>query len=161
MGKPATQPAVGGARGALAVRLEDKHRWIGVGAALTAASCFAALWLPNLGRQATADATGTTFLAIGLALSALLAVASLTRRGVLMAAAALLVAVGPWGPEYLLMILFFVWALYLMGLTTRAARGKAARGTLFAWLEARRDRQGRPRPAASARYTPPLGRAAR
>jgi hypothetical protein len=155
--------------GPLTVRLANRHRLVGLGAALTAAGSFAALWVPNLGSRVATGATGTSYLVIGLALSAILAAATFTRRGVLMAGGALLVAVGPWGPEYFLQIAFFVYAVFLMVMVARhirAATGASANDNrIFSWLSGLKVRfaptpapaagAGRPRPASSARYTAP------
>ena len=106
---------------------------------------------------------------IGLALSGLLVAASVTRRGVLMAGGALLVAVGPWGPEFALQIIFFVYAVFLMVMVARQTRD-TSRGDnrISSWLSGLRVRlapspapaagTARPRPASSARYTAPQRR---
>ena len=111
----------------------------------------------------------TSYLLIGLALSGLLVAASVTRRGVLMAGAALLVAVGPWGPEFALQIIFFVYAVFLMVMVARQTRD-TSRGDnrISSWLSGLRVRlapspapaagTARPRPASSARYTAPQRR---
>jgi hypothetical protein len=155
----------------LTVRLANRHRLVGLGAALTAAGSFAALWVPNLGSKVATGATGTSYLVIGLALSGILVAATFTRRGVLMAGGALLVAVGPWGPEYFLQIAFFVYAVFLMVMVARhirAASGASASAgdnRIFSWLSGLKVRLAptpapaagvvRPRPASSARYTAP------
>jgi hypothetical protein len=142
---------------------------VGLGAALTAAGSFAALWVPNLGSKVATGATGTSYLVIGLALSGILAAATFTRRGVLMAGGALLVAVGPWGPEYFLQIAFFVYAVFLMVMVARhirAANGASAGDKpISSWLSGLRVRLApslapatgtpRTRPASSSRYTAP------
>ncbi|TMM11021.1 MAG: hypothetical protein E6G01_17675 [Actinobacteria bacterium] len=112
--------------GPLTIRLADRHRWVGIVAAITAAGAFAALWVPNLGSRVATGATGTSYLLIGLVLSGLLAAATVTRRGVLMAGAALLVAVGPWGPEFFIQILFFVYAVFLMVMVARQTRATSS-----------------------------------
>jgi asparagine N-glycosylation enzyme membrane subunit Stt3 len=107
-------------------------------------------------------------------LSGLLALATVSRRGVLMAGAALLVAVGPWGPEFFIQILFFVYAVFLMVLVARQTRaGGSGSNTsvgdnrISSWLSGLRVRFApsaasaaaagavRPRPASSSRYTAP------
>ena len=155
--------------GPLTIRLADRHRWVGFLAALTAAGGFAFLWVPNLGNRVATGATGTSYLLIGLALSGLLVAASVTRRGVLMAGGALLVAVGPWGPEFALQIIFFVYAVFLMVMVARQTRD-TSRGDnrISSWLSGLRVRlapspapaagTARPRPASSARYTAPQRR---
>jgi hypothetical protein len=139
---------------------------VGLGAALAAAGSFAALWVPNLGSRVATGATGTSYLVIGLALSGVLAAATITRRGVLMAGGALLVAVGPWGPEYFLQIAFFVYAVFLMVMVARQTRASSGAGDsrVFTWLSELKVRLAptpapaeavRSRPASSSRYTAP------
>jgi hypothetical protein len=139
---------------------------VGLGAALAAAGSFAALWVPNLGSRVATGATGTSYLVIGLALSGVLAAATITRRGVLMAGGALLVAVGPWGPEYFLQIAFFVYAVFLMVMVARQTRAASGAGAsrVLTWLSGLKVRLAptpapagavRSRPASSSRYTAP------
>lgn len=158
------------------MRLAGRHRLVGLGAALTAAGSFAALWVPNFDSRVATGATGASYLVIGIALSAVLAAVCLTRRGVLMAGGALLVAVGPWGPEYYLQIAFFVYAVFLMVMVARQIRAAGATSSaagggdnrISSWLSGLRVRlvpspapatgAVRPRPASSARYTAPQRR---
>jgi len=156
--------------GPLTIRLADRHRWVGIVAAITAAGAFAALWVPNLGSRVATGATGTSYLLIGLVLSGLLAAATVTRRGVLMAGAALLVAVGPWGPEFFIQILFFVYAVFLMVMVARQTRATSSGDNrISSFLSGLRLRFApsspapeagtvRSRPASSARYTAPQRR---
>jgi hypothetical protein len=155
--------------GPLTIRLADRHRWVGFFAAVTAAGGFAFLWVPNLGSRVATGATGTSYLLIGLVLSGLLAAASVTRRGVLMAGGALLVAVGPWGPEFAVQIIFFVYAVFLMVMVARQTRDTSSGDNrISSWLSGLRVRlapspapaagAARPRPASSARYTAPQRR---
>lgn len=160
----------GGERpGPLTVRLAERHRWVGLFAAVTAAGGFAALWVPNLGSRVATGATGTSYLLIGLVLSSLLVAATVTRRGVLMAGAALLVAVGPWGPEFYIQILFFLYSVFLMVMVARQTRatgsGDSRLSSLVSGLRLRfapspapAAGAARPRPASSARYTAPQRR---
>lgn len=155
--------------GPLTVRLAERHRWVGLFAAVTAAGGFAALWVPNLGSRVATGATGTSYLLIGLVLSSLLGAATVTRRGVLMAGGALLVAVGPWGPEFYIQILFFIYAVFLMVMVARQTRATSSGdGRLSSMLSGLRLRfapapapaagAARPRPVSSARYTAPQRR---
>lgn len=155
--------------GPLTIRLADKHRWVGLVAAATAAGGFAALWVPNLGSRVAQGATGTSYLLIGLVLSGLFAAATVTRRGVLMAGGAFLVAVGPWGPEFFVQILFFVYAVLLMVMVARQTRDTSTGDNrISSWRSGLRLRFApspapaagavRPRPASSARYTAPQRR---
>jgi hypothetical protein len=150
--------------------VESRHRIVGFGAALTAAGSFIALWVPNLGSKVGVGATGANYLVIGLVLSCILAAATFTRRGVLMAGAALLVAVGPWGPEFYMQIIFFVYAVFLMAMVARQTRaGKGGDNRLLSWLSGMRFKFApsaasaaagavRTQPASSSRYTPPQRR---
>ncbi|HEY1633297.1 MAG TPA: hypothetical protein VGF64_00955 [Acidimicrobiales bacterium] len=155
--------------GPLTVRLAERHRWVGLFAAVTAAGGFGALWVPNLGSPVATGATGTSYLLIGLVLSSLLAASTVTRRGVLMAGGALLVAVGPWGPEFYIQILFFLYAVFLMVMVARQTRAPSSGGSRvsallsglrlrFAPAPGRAAGAARPRPASSARYTAPQRR---
>lgn len=156
--------------GPLTIRVADRHRLVGFGAALTAAGSFIALWVPNLGSNVGIGATGANYLVIGLVLSCTLAAAAFSRRGVLMAGAALLVAVGPWGPEFFMQIVFFVYAVFLMAMVARQTRaGNGGDNRLSSWLSGLRLRFApsaesaaagavRGRPASSSRYTPPQRR---
>ncbi len=124
--------------------------------------------MPNLGSRVASGATGTSYLLIGLVLSVLFAGATVTRRGVLMAAGALLVAVGPWGPEFFMQILFFAYAVFLMVLVARQTRDTSGGDNrVFSWLSGLRRLVPSPapaagavraRPASSARYTAPRGK---
>ena len=150
--------------------MESRHRLVGFGAALTAAGSFIALWVPNLGSKVGIGASGANYLVIGLVLSCILAAAAVSRRGLLMAGAALLVAVGPWGPEFYMQIVFFLYAVFLMVMVARETRASDGRDNrLLSWLSGLRFRFApsaasaaagsvRPRPASSSRYTPPQRR---
>jgi hypothetical protein len=79
------------------------------------------------------------------------------------------VAVGPWGPEFAVQIIFFVYAVLLMVMVARQTRD-TSRGDnrISTWLSGLRlrfapspapaGRAARPRPASSARYTAPQRR---
>jgi hypothetical protein len=146
-----------------------RQRWVGFSAAATAAVSFAVLWIPNLDSRVAAGATGAAYLTIGLLLAGILAVATISQRGILMAGAAFLVAVGPWGPEFFLQIMFFAYAVWLMVLVSRQTRGTGAESGRFAAFfsgikgrlvpaPAPATSAGRARPASSARYTAPQRR---
>jgi hypothetical protein len=154
----------------MAVRLAPHHVWVGYGVALTAAASMAVLWVPNLGHHVARGATGAAYLAIGLLLATVMALTVASKRRILVAGGALLLAVAPWGPEYFLQMGVFalaVWHLVGVGRVTRAqARGLSEPVPLrerFASLSSgttrRPDRAlavtGARGVGASRRYTPP------
>ncbi|MDA8393520.1 MAG: hypothetical protein M0Z87_12160 [Actinomycetota bacterium] len=77
--------------------------------------------MPNVGRHAAAGPGGAFFLVEGIALSALLVLATASGRREAFAAALLLIAAGPWGPEALFQVLFLAAALW-QGYVSLAAR---------------------------------------
>lgn len=107
----------------MSVRINSQHMWVGYGVALTAAVSMAVLWIPNIGHAVARGATGGVYLAIGLVLSGVMASAVASKRRILVAGGALLLAVAPWGPEYLLQIGVFalaIWHLVGVGRVTRS-----------------------------------------
>lgn len=111
---------------ALDARLGTRGTVLGYGASLVAAGSFLVLWLPNLDRHASGSGTsGATYLGVGLALAAILALATLTGRRLASGVAALLVAAGPWGPEALFQLLYFLLAVAMTGWALYAAKASA------------------------------------
>jgi asparagine N-glycosylation enzyme membrane subunit Stt3 len=80
-------------------------------AAVLAAISFGFLWIPNLAMPSSSGASAASYLAVGLLLSAALAAAALSRRRIALAATALTLAAGPWGPERLFGVCFGAFAL--------------------------------------------------
>lgn len=104
------------------VPLGNQGRLLGYGGAMVAVGSFLVLWLPNLGRRAPGSGpSGATYLVIGLALATLMALATLTGRCLAVGIAALLVTAGPWGPESLFQLLYFLLAVGMTGWVIRAA----------------------------------------
>lgn len=111
-------------------RLGAQGRVLGYGAALVAAGSFLVLWVPNMDRHAPGGGTsGATYLVVGLTLAVLLAFATLTGRRLAVGVAALLVAAGPWGPERLFQLLYFLLAVALIGWVLYAAKVHTAKAS--------------------------------
>jgi hypothetical protein len=112
-----------GRPGPMSVRLEARHLYVGYAIALTSIASFVFLWGPNIHQAVAPQATGKSYLVIGLLLASLLAAATATRRRMLTGLAAMLLGMAPWGPEYFLQILVFafgIWHLVQVARVTRA-----------------------------------------
>jgi hypothetical protein len=107
----------------LEVRCDGVDRRLGYAASVVAAASFAVLWVPNLGYRAANGASGAAYLALGAVLAGLVGAATLSGRRVLLAAALLLVAVGPWGPEHLYQVLYALVAVVTAARTALASKG--------------------------------------
>lgn len=108
----------------MSLKLDQSARGIGFSAATIATFSFLVLWVPNL-HHVEGNVTGATYLAIGLVLSAVILVATLSRRLVVLTAAMLFATVGPWGPERWFQILYLlatVWLVVKVVLAVRAER---------------------------------------
>lgn len=115
-----------GSAGLASMRIDRADRRIGYSAAAVAATSFAILWVPNFGHSSR-GVTGATYLAVGLVLSAFLALATASGRRVLVVLAVLFTTVGPWGPERLFEILYLVLAIW-MGVRLFSGLRKAKAG---------------------------------
>lgn len=92
---------------------------------MIAVGSFLTLWVPNIGVHAAGQPSGVTYLAVGLALAALLALATVSGRQLAVGLGALLVAAGPWGPEKLFPLLYLILAFGMivqLALTVRSQR---------------------------------------
>ncbi len=107
---------------ALDARLTGQGRMLGYGGALVAVGSFLTLWVPNIGVHAAGRPSGTTYLALGLALAGLLALATASGRRLAVGLGALLVAAGPWGPEALFPLLYLLLSAWMTVQVARAVR---------------------------------------
>jgi hypothetical protein len=156
--------------------LDQRQRQVTLAAAALAAVVVLAIWIPQLGTHVAKNKTTPSLaLASGLILAGLLATSLVINKRYIVGLAALFLAfLGPWGNYFILAILYFGLAMWLVITAGRQAREEAAAKReaaggappkaasprpqskgLFRRSQPEQTPTRRKPPQASKRYTPP------
>jgi hypothetical protein len=123
--------------------LDQRQRQVTLAAAALAAVVVLAIWIPQLGAHVAKNKTTPSLaLVSGLILAGLLATSLLINKRYIVGLAALFLAfLGPWGSYFIIAILYFALAMWLVITAGRQAREEA---------EAKRQAAGGAQPKAAS-----------